>query len=212
MVRICLLLTVIIALVFTSCHDNEDKKADKPQEVDTNKFLLTDSSWGKIRLATTYKDLVDIFGESSIVNERICGPECVDSLDVTIIKRGTPEEIIVYWHINRYQQEIASLQSYAEGAPYHTLQGLKIGSTLAELLKINKQHINFAGFGWDYGGYIHTYNGGTLENTPVQFRLELDEENSNALQGDTELHSEMEEVKERLDKIRIAQIYLSFEN
>jgi hypothetical protein len=87
---------------------------------------------------------------------------------------------------------------------------LKIGSTMQDLLQQNGQKINFSGFGWDYGGYIISYNKGALENSRIGFRLDLVEGDTNELLGDTELNTDMPAVKKVLDKIQVYQLSLSF--
>jgi hypothetical protein len=107
-------------------------------------------------------------------------------------------------------KKIASLEAYQENSPYHTVDGLMRGSTLEELLQLNGKKISFSGFGWDYGGYIQSYNAGAFENSKVHFRLEIADEGSSLL-GDVSFDTDMPEVKKVLNKIRIWQLLLSFE-
>jgi hypothetical protein len=81
---------------------------------------------------------------------------------------------------------------------------------MADLLKINGRKINFSGFGWDYGGYIISYNGGALDNSNVNFRMDLVSGADEGLVGDTEVNTDMPSVKKVLDSIRIWQISLNF--
>ena len=83
-----------------------------------------------------------------------------------------------------------------------------MGSSLKELLAINGQKITFAGFGWDYGGYIQSYNNGTLENSAVHFRLGLAEESDNSLLGDNIFDTDMPSVKAAMNKITVGHISL----
>ena len=94
--------------------------------------------------------------------------------------------------------------------PYHTANGLKIGSTLEALLKINGKKIIFSGFDWDYGGYIQDYGMGVLQESPVGFHLTIDEDGGTELSGDTEFNTDMPEVKKNLTKIKISTLSLSF--
>ena len=41
--------------------------------------------------------------------------------------------------------------------------GVRMGTTLAELVARNGAPIDFSGFGWDYGGAVAGFNGGKLE-------------------------------------------------
>ena len=66
------------------------------------------------------------------------------------------------------------------------------------------------GFGWDYGGTIMSYNGGKLDSTNISFTLTGSEEMPDGLSGDTELNTAEPLVQKFLDKIRISQMMLRF--
>ncbi|MFZ1327743.1 MAG: hypothetical protein WAW27_01865 [Chitinophagaceae bacterium] len=203
---------LFLGAVIYSCG-NKDKKADpvadnKDTPIDSS--LITDSSWGLITKKTKMADLQAIYGVANVKDERICGPECADSIDVTRIYPEKNNEFIVYWKDSLYHTSIAFIETYSTGGSYHTASGLKIGSTLEELLKVNGKQIIFAGFDWDYGGYIQDYGMGTLQNSPVGFRLEMTGDGGSELSGDSEFTTEMPEVKRNLEKIKISTITLSF--
>lgn len=204
------LLAVSIAIVICSCaNDKKEEKIFEKAETAIDSTLVTDSSWGAINKKTDIEELKMIFGEANVVDERICGPECVDSIDVTKVYRETNKQLIIHWADDRYHKTIYMIESSAEAAPYHTSTGLKIGSTMQELLNENGQPITFLGFGWDYGGNITSFNKGNLERSNIKFRLDLPGEvEDQAMFGDTELSTVMPDVKEYLDQIIIYQLYL----
>lgn len=203
----------MITSIIYSCKSKEKKEVstnDKPVAT-VDSTLVTDSSWGLINKQTDYAALQKSYGANNVVNETICGPECADSIDVTKIYPGTPREIIVHWDENGYQKSISMLENYMEGAPYHTASGLKIGSTLADILKENGgKQIMFNGFDWDYGGYIVAYGGGPLEKSKIRYRLMHNDDFGEDLMGDEEFNTEMPEAKKRLDKILIGHLILGF--
>ncbi|HWR33801.1 MAG TPA: hypothetical protein VN451_09750 [Chitinophagaceae bacterium] len=174
-------------------------------------LLLSDSTWGGITALTDFDELKQLYSESNIKDERICGPECVDSFDVTRIYPGSNREFIVYWQDSLYHKQIGFIRCLSADAPYYTEAGVKIGTTLNELLRINGKPIAFFGFGWDYGGGIISLNHGVLEKTNVRFNLALAEQNDdNSVYGDTELNSDMPAVKKLLDKIYVSELFLPF--
>lgn len=198
--------------VIGACKNNETKSdsnvtAVLPAQLDS--FLVTDSSWGLIEAASGIDDLRAVYGRSSLVDERICGAECIDSVDVTFLYRGTKNEATIYWKDSAYHKLISFVESYGDGSDWHTATGIRIGSGFSELLKLNGKKISFFGFGWDYGGSISSYNGGALENSSVRFGLDKTENENNALYGDHELDSDMPAVKGATGKIKISQIALS---
>ncbi len=205
-----ILLTTISA--FLSCTENKKGEPTTQPTIKTtiDSSLVTDSAWGPITTKTDFTALQNSYGAANVKDERICGPECIDSLDVTKINADTPKEIIVYWKDSAYHKSIGMLVSYAEGSPYRTATGLKIGSSLKDILLLNGKKIGFSGFGWDYGGYIQSFNNGKLEKSPIQFRLDLMDDTSTVLLGDIELNTDMPAVQEKLDKIKAYQLSLVF--
>lgn len=209
------LLPFIALITLFSCTNNKkDKPAGdpnlpvSPSALDTT--LVTDSSWGPVTSSAAYRDLQTFFGAENVKDERICGPECIDSLNVTKVYAGTPKEIIVHWKDSAYHKQIGMLQSYQEGHPYHTSNGLKWGSPMNDLLRLNGKKITFAGFGWDYGGNIISFNGGLLDSSGVHFRLDIKQTDDNSLMGDSEFDTDMPVAKKALDKIFIYELTLSF--
>jgi hypothetical protein len=207
-------LVFCIAVLACSCNNSSKEKNDNgtvnnPVKV-IDSTLVTDSAWGAITSRTDFAGLQYIFGAANVKDERICGPECIDSLNVTFIYPETAKEITVYWADSAYHKTIAYMECYSEESPYRTPTGLKIGSTLSQLLALNGQKITFSGFDWDYGGSIYSYNNGSLEKSGVGFRLGLGTYPDNSLGGDIELNTDMPAVKKALDSIKINKLYLNF--
>lgn len=207
-IPVLFILAAVIACI------NPDKKTEKTETAVTvstiDSFLVTDSSWGAIKASAGFDNLKEIFGKANIKNERICGAECIDSVDVTILFGGTKNESIIYWKDSAYLREISFIESYNDSASWHTSAGISMGSGLQELLKLNEKKIGFYGFGWDYGGTIISYNGGKLDGSNIRFGLDITGYSGNELYGDNELDTEMPSVKAALDKIRVRSIALSF--
>jgi len=208
---------IVASLLIISCK-SKDKKTTREENVvaeTKNKgdsLLLTDSTWGWIDSSTNFDALKKLYGESNIKDDTICGAECLDSVAVTIVYPGSNREFIVYWEDSLYHKKIGMIRCYTSDAPYHTAGGLKIGTTLKELLQMNGKPIAFLGFGWDYGGGVISLNHGVLENSNVRFNLDIAENTTgdDAVYGDTELNTEMPAVKKLVDKIRVSEILIPF--
>jgi len=205
-----LLLLAMASLVYSCKNDKKTTPVAEKPVVKIDSSLITDSSWGLITKNTDIEGLKKLFGETHIKDERVCGPECADSIDVTFVYRDQPNEFCVNWQDSGYHKKIGFIECWKENSPYHSSTGLKIGSTLNDILKLNGQKITFSGFGWDYGGIIQSYNKGTMDNTAVQYRLDLSDGSDNSLFGDTELNTDMPSVKKMLDKMIVYYIALSF--
>ena len=207
------LAAIIIITTALNCKNANKQPAiesEKIMPVAIDSTLVTDSSWGPVTKNADIASLLKIYGNANVKDERICGPECADSIDVTRIYPDTNSEFTVYWKDSLYHRAISFIETRAENSPYHTAAGLKTGSTLQDLLKENGKPISFSGFGWDYGGYIQSFQKGNLDKTPIGFRLDVAETNDNFLLGDTELSTEMPAVKKALDKITVWTLSLSF--
>ena len=173
-------------------------------------FLVTSKAFGKITAATTFNDLKKIFGAANCKDELAYGPEGMDSFTVTRIFPNTSKEIVVYWAEKKFHKSIASVDTYAKGSPYHTAEGIKVGTTLDKLLKANGKPINFYGTGWDYGGLITSYNNGKFEGSTIFFSLADLPGLPSKLMGDSEFNTGMSLVKKNLTKLFVSKISLSF--
>ncbi len=205
-----LLILLSGVIIITSCSNEKKEKTngdtDPKAAVSVDSTLLTDSTWGPITRTTDLSGLEKMYGKDNIADMRICGPECADSVDVTIIYPNQSNQITVYWMDSLYHKKITFLESYADDAPFKTDKGIKVGSTLADLLRVNGKKITFSGFGWDYGGLVQSYNKGALDSSNINFAMSIDDYDDETLVGDTELDTDMPSVKKALDKIRIWRI------
>lgn len=205
------------AILFVACNQ-KGKKATTGGDNSGNtvvsrgdSLLITDSSWGWLRSSDNIDELKKVFGEGNVKDDSICGPECADTLAVTFIYKDSPKEFVIYWADSGYHKKIESVRCSGEGAPYHTANNIRTGTTLKELLDLNKKTIVFSGFDWDYGGAIQSYNGGELEKMNVHFTLYPGDTNSDpSLSGDTELNTDMPAVKKSLEKIRVVELFAGF--
>lgn len=208
----------LLPLLLTACLAGACSNEKKPgavyevTDVKRDSTLVTDSSWGLITSSVDYNGLVAIYGSSNIKDERVCGPECADSIDITRLYPGTKNEAIVHWKDSAYHQTIAMVECFMDSSAWHTAEGIKIGSGFADILKLNGQKITFSGFGWDYGGYISSYKNGNLKDSRISYRLNLSEDpGGNDLYGDMELDTDMPAVQKAMDKIRVYWLILSFD-
>ncbi|NOT50857.1 MAG: hypothetical protein HOP10_06245 [Chitinophagaceae bacterium] len=209
------ILCFVAAVLLIAACKSKDKNKKIDAEVPFTEFrksgdsvLITDSTWGWIVAGDSIETLKELYGGSNIRDETICGPECVDSVDVTLVYPGSNREFVVYWEDSLYHKKIRLIRCNTKDAPYHTAGGIKIGTTLDKLVQMNGKPISFWGFGWDYGGTVFSLNHGVLENSGVAFRLEIMENTDSDVVGDSEFNSDMPEVKAVQDKIYISELLL----
>ena len=180
---------------------------EKPSTTDMN--LISDTGFGAVNSHTTYADLEKIFGAANLQDTMDYGAEGLDSFIVTKIYSNTPKEMIVEWHKAHLHAMVTDVYCIQERSPYHTAEGLSVGSTLDELLKANGKKINFYGTGWDYGGIITSFNGGRFEDSKILFILNS-RDDATGVMGDQEMNTDKAVVKANLQKLYIAKISLNF--
>jgi hypothetical protein len=200
---------LMLILVYGCKNEKKQGPAEDKEVVVTDSTLVTDSSWGPIDRDAVLAKWESLYGKNNIKDEWICGAECIDTILVTKIFPNQSHEITVYWDDSAFHKRIVMMECYRDSTPYHTKDGIKNGSTLADILRVNGKKITFAGFGWDYGGFIHSYNNGALEKSPINFRLEYRGSQLD-LDGDIELDTDMPNVKTAMDSIFNYYLSLSF--
>lgn len=83
----------------------------------------------------------------------------------------------------------------ADGATGWTIEGLKIGSSLEDVIKANGGKFVMSGFEWDYGGYITDLKGGKLSAidggcmATIRFNPPEGKEIPSTLSGDRDVQS-----------------------
>lgn len=154
---------------------------------------------GPITAKTTIEDLRAFFGESNVRDATIPLGEGATERGTVIFAEDDERRLFVRW---KYQK-ISPKSVILEGTRWRTTKGIGIGSRLSELLLANEAPISFAGFGWDYAGFVMSWRGGALESdhtlrdkvtlflAPEKPYLPADYD---ALQGDREFSSELPEA------------------
>ena len=84
---------------------------------------------------------------------------------VTKLWKGTPREITIYWAEEQPPfKTIKSLEISHPNSPYQFNNGIKIGSSIAEIVNLNGgEEIKLYGFGWDKGGTFIDFGKGKLK-------------------------------------------------
>ncbi|WP_028298018.1 hypothetical protein [Olivibacter sitiensis] len=120
----------LIALVVASCNSNEKKETDETTQ-DPN--LITCEGIGKVKLSYSHDDLVNEFGAENVKDSTLTG-----GVKTTYLWEGTPQEVIVTWTENDAPFSKAEKLSVAqEFGDYHLEEGIGVGATLKDLVKLN---------------------------------------------------------------------------
>lgn len=161
---------------------------DAEKALSMNDFLIVpERSIGKVKIGDRKEDVEKVFGSLFIKEGDIFFPEGMSAKGFYIFKDSPLELQCVTDEKTGAINDIIIRQPSSNWA---TVEGIKIGTKLDELVKLNGKPITFTGFGWDYGGNILSFNGGKLEQYDGGMNLTIGEpDNIDGLDefyGDTE--------------------------
>ena len=164
--------------------------------------------FGAIKEDTTEADVKRIYGAANVkrTEQHVGEGETIDAL---VVYPKTPDEFTIAWHGDKPEIDRITVI----GKNWHSREGIRIGTTLADLVKTNGKPINFYGFAWDYGGTVSNWNRGKLQtfDDSVVVRLTPPENwDSDDLIGDSEFSSDDAEAKRIARDTKVFQIVLGF--
>ncbi|MDE0191364.1 MAG: hypothetical protein OXQ90_08395 [Gammaproteobacteria bacterium] len=114
---------------------------------------------------TTPASLVAEFGEENVVTKRVHAGE--GSYETgTVVFPDTEDEVEVLWKEPTLGGGPRIVRTRGKPGSWETLLRLKIGLDLRSIERINRRPFRLAGFAWDYGGTVTSWEGGRLEQSP----------------------------------------------
>lgn len=124
-------------------------------------------------------DLVKVYGKENIVYDTIWGAEGLYAMG-TMINVDSFSRVEIMWMNEKERNGLISATLVSEGDIYgaavpvgiwESSTGLKLGMTIEQVEKINGRPFQFSGFGWDYGGGLISWEGGTLEGKGISIQI-----------------------------------------
>lgn len=167
---------------------------------------------GKIDLAgnDSYDDLVVAYGKENVEKTAVMMGEG-ETAQGFVIYRDTPNEIECTCCNSAGGIDAVIIRR--PGGRWTTADGIKIGTPLDSLVKMNGKPIDFFGFGWDYAGQVMSYNGGKLEKYKDRMTLVLGEPESleglDDFMGDNTFSTKDKRILGR--GVRVAEIWVTLE-
>jgi len=112
---------------------------------------------GPINSRTTRANLAALFGKTKLRNSTIVlGENGVKQPSTDILTKGA--EATVVWETEARRKIVGILMS-KRNSQWHTEDGIKVGTSVQELEKINGAPFKFSGLDWDDGGQIQAATG-----------------------------------------------------
>ncbi len=168
-------------LVLWGCKT--DAKA--PAEVDTAFLIVPGQGFGPLQGELSRAAIAAKFDKGQVVERPFYVGEGAYEPGLVVFP-DSPKEVEV---LLDEDNNAILYRLQREGSPWATADGLEVGSTLEDLVKINGKPIHFMGFDWDFGGIVTDWNGGTLAEkdfmvTLTHAAIEMDEADAAKIIGD----------------------------
>ena len=169
---------IILLLFLTSCSNPQRSvtdasgsdsgatrsayRTDNTFQTDSGSVIISCDGIGPVKLSHTLEELELITGKENIQQDSLFLEGNFEGL-VTALWKGTPKEIIVHWKQRMPPfEDIKMLELNGTESLYRFSNGIKTGSQLREIVRLNDQPLTIYGFGWDYGGTFVSFNNGKL--------------------------------------------------
>ena len=165
---------------------------------------------GPATITSSEKQLIETL-LSDARSERRPGAEGQGSYPVTLLYPDSNQEIQVWWS-DETRTHPGSIRITKADSPWHTARGIRVGMTLAKLVKLNEGSIGFYGFGWDYGGWVFRQAPIlTADGLSLSLRLRPAGDNFPAgFNGDKPLSSDNPNLP--LDRVIVSVLILDFKS
>ncbi len=126
-----------------------------------NSELISCTGIGNIKLSDNMAGLIKKAGQDSIIADSLFLEGSFEGI-VSKLWKNTPYEITVRWNEREAPYRTIRFLEIREGSVYHFSNGIGIGTSLEEVVRLNEAPVSFYGFAWDYGGTFTGFNEGKL--------------------------------------------------
>lgn len=117
-----------------------------------------------IRAATTENLLVRQFGAANVKDDSLSGGEGEMVAGTVLYPTDSLRRVEIFWDDSAPPHtRISMLRVTGSRSAWLVAPGVTLGTTLALLDSLNHGPFTLSGFGWDYGGTVTSWRGGTLD-------------------------------------------------
>lgn len=133
---------------------------DKQAAIESDEWLIRPGiGVGRIRFGETIREAQIAYGKDQVKKQKLYIPEG-ETREGFVVFPNQPNQLECFIDNTG---KIEMIRIVGKSSTWHTAEGIRIGTTLDELVELNGKPIQFSGFGWDYGGAILSFNQGKLE-------------------------------------------------
>jgi hypothetical protein len=139
-------------------------------------FVLTPCSGNNILNSSTAEtELIKIVGKKNAERVERWYAEGTERVIGTVFFKDTPQSFFIKWKDTVNFKNPEWIEIHGDKALWEIDNGIKVGTELKELVKLNGKHFTFSGFDWDYGG-VAIFEKGNLESDCYSIQLYYDYE------------------------------------
>jgi hypothetical protein len=114
---------------------------------------------------TTHAKLAEVFGRSNVAFLEIDDDQGGKVKASVIYPDDSHRRVDVVWRDDKLRRHPATIRVDFRSS-WRTARGLRVGSELAEVEKINGRAFKMMGFDWELGGRVSNWQGGALAKMP----------------------------------------------
>ncbi|VAW74049.1 hypothetical protein MNBD_GAMMA12-2731 [hydrothermal vent metagenome] len=174
-----------------------------------NRIVDPDKYIGAITKNTSEIDLIKLYGKKNVKRIEI-GVGEGETVDGTVLFMGSRSEIFIEWKKKFTIPGRVSI--HHKNSSWKLKKGIRFGSTLSEVEKINGKPIKITGFEWDYPGRTTSWGKGKLNsNLQLDFepRADIPGIELSKVSGDGSFSSENKIIKKL--KLTVKVIYIRWD-
>jgi hypothetical protein len=152
--------------------------------------------------ATSEADLIRRFGAANVKRDSINTVESEMIAGTVLFPDDSTRRLEIVWDDSTMYTRPGWARAWGTGNRWTVAPGVRVGTPMAEVERLNGKPFTFSGFSWDYGGNVHAWEGGQLEalwsagpaRVSPTFDLPddvtLPEAEANRIMGDREVRSD----------------------
>ena len=131
----------------------------------TDRTLVGDARTGAITKDTSRVDLDEIYGGRNVIDATLPGPEGTEYEGTIVFPDNEEQKIEVIW-ASEEKSGPEFVRISGDRTSWQTETGLTLGMSLKEVQELNGKAFTILGFEWDFGGFVSSFNGGSLDGGP----------------------------------------------
>jgi hypothetical protein len=195
--------------------DQMVQASPRPRPTDTEWQIVGGRSAGHLTAESSEAELRRHYGDS-VRSTRVQLGEGETTPGTVLFPSDSVRRAEIVWQDTVNRSRPARLILRGSRSRWQAGPGVSLGTSLEELERLNGRPFTLAGFGWDYGGVIVDWGGGTLDSSLAGVKLYLDPGPAqyesapySQVLGDRDYSSSVPAMRQL--NPRVAQIFVDFE-